>query len=42
MLFGMADPWVAAAYIANIVVTLICVIYGVIFYNSGDDSGEVK
>ena len=42
MLLGMGDPWVAAAYAANIIVTLICVIYGAINYNSGDDSGEVK
>ena len=42
MLFGMADPWVAIAYIANIAVTLVCVIYGIIFYNSGDDSEEAQ
>lgn len=40
MLFGMSDPWVAAAYLGNIAVTLICVVYGVICYNSGDDSEE--
>ena len=38
MIFGMADPWVAAAYLANIAVTLICVIYGICFYNADDDS----
>jgi hypothetical protein len=42
MLLGMSDPWVAAAYLANIVVTLVCVIYGAVNYNKGDDSGEVK
>ena len=42
MLLGMSDPWVAAAYLANIAVTLICVVYGVFFYNSGDDSGEAQ
>lgn len=42
MLLGMSDPWVAAAYLANIAVTLVCVIYGICCYNSGDDSGEVK
>ena len=38
MLIGMSDPWVALAYIANIAVTLFCVIYGLINYNAGDDS----
>lgn len=42
MLLGMSDPWVAAAYLANIVVTLVCVIYGAVNYNKGDDSGDVK
>jgi hypothetical protein len=42
MLLGMSDPWVAAAYLANIAVTLFCVIYGVINYNSGDDSGDAR
>lgn len=42
MFFGMADHWVAIAYIANIAVTLVCVIYGIVFYNSGDDSEEAQ
>lgn len=42
MLLGMSDPWVAAAYLANIVVTIICVIYGAVNYNTGDDSENVK
>ena len=42
MLLGMSDPWVAAAYLANIVVTIICVIYGAVNYNTGDDSEDVK
>ena len=42
MLLGMSDPWVAAAYLANIVVTLACVVYGAVNYNAGDDSGDVK
>lgn len=40
MLLGMSDPWVAAAYIANIAVTAVCVIYGIVCYNSGDDTEE--
>lgn len=42
MLLGMSDPWVAVAYMANIAVTLFCVIYGLVNFNKGDDSGEVK
>ena len=42
MTLGMSDPWVTAAYCANIAVTLFCVIYGIVYYNSGDDSGENK
>lgn len=42
MLLGMSDPWVTAAYCANIAVTLICVVYGIVCYNSGDDNGGVQ
>lgn len=42
MTLGMSDTWVAVAYCANIAVTLFCVIYGIVCYNSGDDSGETK
>ena len=42
MYFGMSDPWVALAYLGNIAVTLACVIYGIICYNSGDDSEEKR
>ena len=40
MLLGMSDPWVTLAYVANIAVTLFCAVYGIVKYNSGDDSGE--
>jgi len=42
MLLGMADGWVALAYCANIAVTVVCVVYGIVCFNSGDDSGEVR
>ena len=42
MLLGMSDPWVTVAYLANIVVTVIRVIYGAVNYNTGDDSEDVK
>ena len=38
-MMGMSDPWVAVAYIANISVALVCVIYGAICYNTDDDNG---
>ena len=41
-MLGMSDPWVAVAYLANIAVTLVCVVYGIVYYNAGDDSGDVK
>jgi len=40
MFLGFADGWVAAAYCANIAVTLICVVYGVVRFNADDDGGE--
>lgn len=42
MLLGMSDPLVTLAYVANIAVTLFCVTYGIINFNSGDDSGDTK
>lgn len=34
---GITDPWVWGGYIACILVTLLCVIYGVINWNKGDE-----
>ncbi len=38
MLLGMDDWVVALAYLANIGVVGVCIVYGVINYNRGDDS----
>lgn len=36
-MLGIQDKWVSLAYILSVVSTLLCVIYGVIFWNKGDD-----
>lgn len=42
-MLGMGDVWVAVAYLANIAIALICVIYGLINWNRDhDDNGEEK
>ena len=37
---GISDPWVWGAYIACILVTLLCVIYGILNWNKGDEDEE--
>lgn len=37
MILGIPDPWVLAGYILVILSTLLCVIYGIINWNKGDD-----
>lgn len=37
-MFGMADPWIAAAYILCILSSLLCVIYGWLKWNSDGDT----
>lgn len=31
------DPWVAAAYLLSIAASLLCVVYGVVNWNKGDE-----
>jgi hypothetical protein len=38
MMLGMGDWSVAAAYWLNIIAVIICVIYGAVNWNRGDDS----
>lgn len=40
MLLGMDDWMVSAAYLANIGAVVVCVIYGVVNYNRGDDTSS--
>ena len=37
MLLGLADGWVALAYILSLLCSLLCVVYGVINWNKGDE-----
>ncbi|HPF98933.1 MAG TPA: hypothetical protein PLE77_02620 [Kiritimatiellia bacterium] len=38
MLFGIQDPWVWSAYLLCILSTLLCVVYGLINWNKGDEA----
>lgn len=37
-LFGISDMWVGLAYLLCILSTLLCVVYGLLNWNRGDDS----
>lgn len=37
---GIADPWVAGSYLALILSTLLCVVYGIVNWNKGDEEKE--
>jgi hypothetical protein len=37
LMLGIQDKWVSLAYILSVVSTLLCVIYGFMFWNKGDD-----
>ena len=39
-MFGIEDKWVAGAYVLCIASTVLCLVYGAINWNRGDD--EVK
>ncbi len=41
-MLGLGDGWVAAAFIANILIVLICVVYGVLNWNRSDEEEETK
>lgn len=38
MLFGIQDPWVWGAYLLCVLSTLLCVVYGLINWNKGDET----
>lgn len=40
MVLGIPDPWVWSAYLLCILITLFCVIYGVLNWNSGGEDEE--
>ncbi|MFP3937806.1 MAG: symporter small accessory protein [Phycisphaerae bacterium] len=39
-LLGIQDPWVLAAYLLCILSTVLCVVYGLIMWNRGDEPVE--
>lgn len=41
-MLGIKDPWIWAAYVLCILSTLMCVVYGIIYWNKGDDSMPKK
>lgn len=36
-MLGLEDPWVAAAYILCILSSIVCVVYGAVNWNKGDE-----
>ena len=36
---GLGDAWVAAAFWANLIAVLTCVIYGIVCWNRSDEDG---
>ena len=36
MVLGIEDPWIWGAYLLIILITLICVVYGALNWNSED------
>jgi hypothetical protein len=39
-MWGIQDGWVLAAYVLCIGSAALCVVYGVLNWNRGDDAGE--
>ena len=37
MILGIPDPWVLSGYLLVILSTLLCVVYGAINWNKGDE-----
>jgi len=37
MILGIPDPWVLSGYLLVILSTLLCVIYGIVNWNKGDE-----
>jgi hypothetical protein len=37
-MLGLGDYWVLTAYCANIIIVIICVVYGIINWNRGGEN----
>ena len=42
MVLGINDPWVWSAYIGTVLVMLLCVFYGIVNWNKGDEDEEIQ
>lgn len=38
LVLGLPDPWVAAAILLSVLITAVCVIYGFLRWNKGDNT----
>ena len=43
-MFGISDVWVSLAYLLCILSTLLCIVYGLIYWNKGgeDESEQIS
>ena len=39
-MFGLGDISIAIAMLGSVAVSIVCVVYGIITWNKGDDSAE--
>jgi hypothetical protein len=37
MILGIPDPWVLSGYIFTVLSVVLCVVYGIINWNKGDE-----
>jgi hypothetical protein len=42
LVLGINDPWISGAYIGCILVTLLCVVYGILNWNKGGEDEELQ
>lgn len=40
MVLGINDPWVIGAYLGTILAMLLCVVYGILYWNKGGEDEE--
>ncbi len=41
-MIGLADPWVALAYLLCILSSLLCVVYGAVNWHRGDEQPQAE
>jgi len=39
-MFGINDPWIWGAYILCILSTILCIVYGILNWNKGEEKEE--